>query len=48
MALAPVFIHLTAVVVAIVMRTLKNKKADTQTQGGPVKTNMPCPNGVSA
>ena len=48
MALAPVFIHLTAVVLGVLMKTLKNMKPDTQTQGEAVKTDMPCPDGVSA
>ena len=47
MALAPVFIQLTAVVLRVLMKTLNNKKPGTQTQGEAVKTGMPCPNGVS-
>jgi hypothetical protein len=47
MVLAPVFIQLTAVVLGVLMRTLNNKKPGTQTQGEAVKTNLPCPNGVS-
>ena len=47
MAFAPVFIHLTAVVFGVLMKTLRNKKPDTQTQGESVKTGMPCQNGVS-
>jgi hypothetical protein len=45
---APVFIKISAVVFSVLMRTLNNKKPGTDTQGEAVKTNMPCPNGVSA
>ncbi len=48
MVLTPVFIKIGAVVLSALMRTLKNMKPDTQTQGEAVKTQMPCPNGVSA
>ena len=48
MVLTPVFIKVTAVVLSALMKTLKNMKPDTQTQGEAVKTQMPSPNGVSS
>jgi hypothetical protein len=46
-ALFPVIINLTAVVLGRLMMTFRNERADTQTQGEAVKTDMPCPDGVS-
>lgn len=46
--LLPVVIHLTAVVLGGVMMAYRNAKTDNQTAGEAVKTDMPCPNGVSA
>ena len=47
-ALFPVVINITAVVLGKLMMMFKNEKTGIQTQGEAVKTNLPCPNGVSA
>jgi hypothetical protein len=46
-ALFPVVINITAVILGRLLMTFRNEKTGTQTQGEAVKTDTPCPNGVS-
>jgi len=46
--LLPALINLSAVISCSLVMAFRNEKTGTQTQGEAVKTDMPCPDGVSA
>ena len=45
--LFPAIINVTAVVFGALIMAFRNERIDPQTQGEAVKTDAPCPNGVS-